>query len=161
MPVRPRPPGLPASDGGGDTRSPLSPGIAVAPGRGRAPGRPFPRSTADGDSPNEGAAVAPGATRPALPRGAGVPAGPRSAPDGLTPPAAAALPPSRAAARVGGGTFFGFSALIFCSSSALLGTSFQPCSIFGCATFAFTAGGFAVAGAVASLWGAATRSLFP
>jgi hypothetical protein len=41
--------------------------------------------------------------------------------------------------------------LIFCSSSALLGTPFQPCSIFGCATFAFTAGGFAVGGAFASV----------
>jgi hypothetical protein len=160
MPVRPLPPGLPASDGGGDTRSAPSPGIAVAPGRGRAPGLPLSRSTADGDSPNAGAAVAPG-TRPALPRGAGAPTGPRSAPDGLVPPAGAGLPPSRAAARVGGGIFFGFSALIRCCNSDLLGTSFQPCSIFGCATLAFTAGGFAVAGAVASFWGAATRSLFP
>ena len=161
MLVPPRPPGLPASDGGGDTRSPPSRGITVAPGRGGAPGLPLPRSTADGDSPNEGAAVAPGATRPALPRGPGAPAGPRSAPDGFAPPAGAGLPPSRAAARVGGGIFFGFSALILCCNSALLGTSFQPCSIFGCATLAFTAGGFAVAGAVASFWGAATRSLFP
>jgi hypothetical protein len=134
-----------------------SSGFAVAPVCGRAPGLPFPRSAGGGDSPNEGACVAPGATRPALPRAPDVPAGPRSAPAGL---AGAGLPASRAAARVGGGTFFGFSVLIFCSSSALLGTPFQPRSIFGCATFAFTAGGFAV-GAVASFWGAATRSLLP
>jgi hypothetical protein len=57
--------------------------------------------------------------------------------------------------------FFGFSALIFCSSSDLLGTFFQPCSILGCATFAFTAGGFAAGAAFTSFWGAATRSLFP
>ena len=135
--------------------------FAVAPGRGRAPGLAFPRSTGDGEPPNEGAAVAPGAARPAPPRGPGVAAGPRSAPAGLVPGAGAGLPSSRAAARVGGGTFFGFSALIFCSSSALLGTPFHPCSNFGCATFAFTAGGFAAGAAFASLWGAAIRSLFP
>ena len=71
------------------------------------------------------------------------------------------MPASRAAARVGGGTFLGWSVLIVCSSSALLGTPFQPCSILGCATFAFTARGFAVGGAFASFWGAAIRSLFP
>ena len=138
-----------------------SSGFAVAPGRGRAPGLPFPRSNGDGEPPNEGACVAPGTTRPALPRGPGVTAGPRSAPAGLVPGAGSGLPSSRAAARVGGGTFLGFSALIFCSNSALLGTPFQPRSIFGCATFAFTAGGFAVAGAFASLWGAETSSLLP
>ena len=160
MPGRARPPGLFPSAGEGGTRPASSPGSAVAPGRSRVPGLPFPRSI--GDAPNEGASVAPGATRPALPaRGAGVPAGPRSAPTGLVPPAGTGLPASRAAARVGGGTFFGFSVLIFCSSSALLGTPFQPRSIFGCATFAFTAGGFAVGAAFASFWGAATRSLFP
>ena len=161
MPARARPPGLPPSKGEGDTRPAPWPGIAVAPGRGRAPGLPFPRSTGAGETPNEGACVAPGTTRPALPRGPGVAAGPRSAPAGLVPGAGNGLPASRAAARVGGGTFFGFSALIFCSSSALLGTPFQPCSIFGCATFAFTAGGFAVGGAAASFCGAATRSLLP
>jgi hypothetical protein len=57
--------------------------------------------------------------------------------------------------------FFGFSALIFCCSSALLGTSFQPRSILGCATFALTAGGLAAGAAFASLCGAATSSLFP
>jgi hypothetical protein len=51
--------------------------------------------------------------------------------------------------------------MIFCSSSDLLGTFFQPRSIFGCATFAFTAGGFAAGGAFASFWGAATSNLFP
>ena len=144
-----RAPGRPSPAGEGDTRPAPSPGSAVAPGRGPAPGLPFPRST--GDAPNEGPSVAPGATRPALPRGPGVPAGPRSAVAGLVPGPGGGLPASRAAARVGGGTFFGFSALIFCSSSALLGTPFQPCSIFGCATFAFTAGGFAAGAAFASL----------
>jgi len=43
----------------------------------------------------------------------------------------------------------------------LLGTFFQPRSIFGCATFAFTAGGFVTGAAFASFWGAATRSLLP
>jgi len=161
MPARARPPGLPPSSGEGDTRSAPSSGFAVAPGRGRAPGLPFPRSNGDGETPNEGAAVPPGGTRPALPRGPGGAAGPRSAPAGLVLGAGAGLPASRAAARVGGGTFFGFSVLIFCSSSALLGTPFQPCSIFGCATLAFTASGFAVGGAFASFWGAATRSLLP
>jgi hypothetical protein len=142
-------------------RPPPSSGFAVAAGRVRAPGLPFPRSTAEGEPPNEGACVAPGATRPALPGGPGEPAGPRSAPAGFVPGAGAGLPSSRAAARVGGGTFFGFSALIFCSSSALLGTPFQPRSIFGCATFAFTAAGFAAGAALASLCGAAIRSLFP
>src|SRR5213076_1166585 len=161
MPARARPPGVPRSNGEGDTRPAPSPGIAVAPGRGRGPGLPFPRSNGDGETPNEGACVAPGATRPPLPRGPGVPAGPRSAPAGLVPPAGTGLPASRAAARVGGGIFFGFSALIFCSSSDLLGTPFQPCSIFGCSTFAFTAGGLAVGGAFASFWGAATSNLLP
>src|SRR5258708_24079779 len=161
MPARARPPGLPPSSGEGDTRSAPSSGFAVAPGRGRAPGLPFPRSNGDGETPNEGAAVPPGSARPPLPRGPGVAAGPRSAPAGLVPGAGAGLPASRAAARVGGGTFFGFSVLIFCSSSALLGTFFQPCSSFGCATLAFTAGGFAVGGAVASLVGAPISSLLP
>lgn len=160
MPGRARSPALRPS-GAGDTRPAPSPGTAVASGRGRAPGRPFPRSTGDGEPPNEGAGVPPGATRPALPRGPGVPAGWRSAPAGLVPGAGAGLPASRAAARVGGGTFLGSWVLIFCSSSALLGTPFQPRSIFGCATFAFTAGGFAVGAAFVSFWGAATTSLFP
>src|SRR5205823_2917422 len=76
-------------------------------------------------------------------------------------PAAGDGPPGRAAARVGGGMFFGFSLLIFCSSCALSGTPFQPRSIFGCVTFAFTAGGATLGGALANLGGAATRSLFP
>src|SRR5439155_6996640 len=120
-----------------------------------------PRSNGDGEPPNEGAAVAPGAARPGLPRGPGEVAAPPGAPAGLMPAPGAGLPASRAAARVGGGTFFGFSVLIFCSSSALLETPFQPRSIFGCATFAFTAGGFAVGGALAIFGGAATRSLLP
>ena len=57
--------------------------------------------------------------------------------------------------------FFGFSFLIFCSSSALLETPFQPRSIFGCATLAFTAGGATLGGALASFAGAATMSLSP
>lgn len=161
MPGRFRSPGLPRSDGDGDMRSSPSPGFAVAPGRGPRPALPLPRSPGNGDSPNEGAAEAPGFTRSALPLGPGVTTGPRSAPVGLVPPTGAGLPPSRAAARVGGGIFFGFSALIFCCSSALLGTPFQPCSIFGCATFALTAGGFALGAAFASLWGAAIMSLLP
>src|SRR5262249_15395670 len=152
--------GLPPSNGDGEMRPAPSPGIAVAPGRGRPPALPLPRSNGDGEAPNEGAAVPPGATRPRLPGGPGDAAGP-AAPPGALPAAGAALPPSRAAARVGGGTFFGFSVLIFCSSSALLGTSFQPCSILGCATLAFTAGGFAAGAALAILVGAATRSLLP
>ena len=57
--------------------------------------------------------------------------------------------------------FLGFSVLIFCSSSALLTTPAQPRSIFGCAIFAFTAGGAMLGDALASLFGAPTRSLFP
>jgi hypothetical protein len=57
--------------------------------------------------------------------------------------------------------FFGFSVFIFCSTSALLATPAQPRSTFGCATFAFTAGGLAVGGAFAIRAGAATKSLFP
>lgn len=57
--------------------------------------------------------------------------------------------------------FFGFSLLILCSNSARFETPFQPCSILGCATFAFTAGGFTVGGALANLGGAAIRSLLP
>src|SRR5262249_8449077 len=105
--------------------------------------------------------VAAAASGRAVARGLGVPAGPPPARSGLVPGAGGGLPASRAAARVGGGMFFGFSALIFCSTSDLLGTPFQPRSIFGCATFAFTAGGFAVGAAFKSFWGAATRSLFP
>jgi hypothetical protein len=57
--------------------------------------------------------------------------------------------------------FLGFSALIFCLSSASFGRPAQPRWIFGCATLAFTAGGFIVGGAFAILGGAATTSLFP
>ena len=162
IPGRPRPPGLRPSEGGGETCSAPSPGIAVAPGRGRPPALPFPRSNGAGETPNEGGAVAPGATRPCLPRGPGeVAVPPAGAPAGALPAPGAGLPPSRAAARVGGGTSFGFSVLSFCSSSALLGTFFQPCSIFGCATLALTAGGFAVGGAAPILGGAPTSSLLP
>jgi hypothetical protein len=62
---------------------------------------------------------------------------------------------------VGGGTFFGFSVLIFCFSCASLGTPAQPRLSFGCAILAFTVGGFAVGGALANLRGAATTNLFP
>jgi hypothetical protein len=55
----------------------------------------------------------------------------------------------------------GFSVLIFCSNFVLSGTPAQPFSIFGCATFAFTAGGLTVPDAPAILVGAATRSLLP
>src|SRR5262249_40895561 len=93
-----RAPGRASPAGAGDIRPAPSPGRAVAPGRGRAPDVPLPRS--NGDPPNEGASVAPGAMRPALPRGPGVAAGARLAPAGLVPPAGAGLLASRAAARV-------------------------------------------------------------
>ena len=129
---------------------------------GCTPGLPcgLPRSNGEGGAP-AGAAVAPGGTRAGLPRGPGVIGifSPGAA-IGLSPTAGDG-PPGRAAARVGGGTFFGFSVLIFCSSSALLETPFQPRSIFGCATFAFTAGGLTLGGAFAILDGAATKSLSP
>src|SRR6266436_6681462 len=149
---------LPRSDGG--TASP-GPGGIVAPGC--RPGLPcaLPRSKGEGETP-AGAAVAPGGTRPGLPRAPGV-IGVLSpgAAIGLSPETAGEPPPGRPAARVGGGMFFGFSVLIFCSSSALLATPAQPRSIFGCATFVFTAGGARLGDALASLFGAPTRSLFP
>lgn len=132
-------------------------GVAVNPGR--APSLPLPRSNGEGEIP-AGASVAPGGTRPGFPRGPGDTAGWPPPTAGLAPTAGDS-PPGRAAARVGGGIFFGFSLLIFCSNLALSGTPFQPCSIFGCATLAFTAGGAALGGALASLGGAATTSLFP
>jgi len=68
--------------------------------RGAAAGEVMPRGVAAGEiAPADLAGEA-----------AGVPA-PPGAPDG-------GLPAPRAAARVGGGTFFGFSVLIFCFSSA-------------------------------------------
>src|SRR5438105_8722563 len=108
-----------------------------------------------------GPAVAPGGTRPGLPRGPGETGALSPGAAGGLAPAAGGLPTTRAAARVGGGIFFGFSVLIFCSSLALSGTPFQPCSIFGCATLAFTAGGATLVGALANLSGAPTTSLLP
>ena len=153
---------MPRSNGAGETPPAPARGIAVVPGRGGPPGLAFPRSNGAGEPPNDGGAVPPGATRSGLPRGPGdAAAGPPAAPAGPVPAADGGEPPSRAAARVGGGTFFGFSVLIFCSSSARLETSFQPRSIFGCATFAFTDGGFMLGAPFAILGGAATSSLLP
>ena len=90
----------------------------IAPARGLPPGVGFPRSNAEGDPP-AGAAVAPGSVRPALPRGPGEIGGLAPPAAGLSPMPGGALPAGRAAARVGGGMFLGFSVLIFCSSSAL------------------------------------------
>jgi len=60
--------------------------------------------------------LSPGGTRPGLPRGPGVTGiFPPGATIGLSPETAGEPPPDRAAARVGGGMFFGFSVLIFCS----------------------------------------------
>src|SRR5439155_7749357 len=133
-------------------------GAAVTPGRGRPPGVGFPLSNGEGGPPG-GAAVVPGSTRPGLPRGPGETGGLAPPTAGLPPTAGDGLPPGRAAARVGGGIFLGFSVLIFCFSSACLGTPAQPCSIFGCATFAFTARGASLGGALVSWGGAATMSL--
>ena len=157
--------GWPCSRGGGEGREAggavaagAPAGLVVAPGL--APGLGLPRSNGEGEIP-AGTAVAPGGTRPGLPRGPGETGSlPPGAAGGLAP-TAGGLPADRAAARVGGGIFFGFSALIFCSTSALLETPFQPCSIFGCATLAFTAGGATLRGDLASLSGAATTSLLP
>ena len=150
---------------GGVGRSAGLPGGVPRSSGGRAPGVGLARPDGGGEKRADGAAggaVAPGRIRAGLPRGVGTaPAGLPPAAGGLAPTAGAALPPGRAAARVGGGTLFGFSFLIFCSSSALLGTPFQPCSTFGCATLAFTFGGAIVGGALAILGGAATRSLLP
>ena len=90
----------------------------MTPGRGRPPGVGFPLSNGEG-GPTGGAAVAPGSNRPALPRGLGERGGLAPPSAGLPSAAGNGLPPARAAARVGGGTFLGFSVLIFCSSSAL------------------------------------------
>lgn len=146
---------------------PLSNGLPAAPGAGDAlpaadvPGLPggVPRGGAVARGVAAGAVtprgLAAGETAPVgLPgEAAGVPAAPAAAGDG--PPGA------RPAPAVGGGTFLGFSVLIFCFSCASLGTPAQPRLSFGCATFVFTAGGLAVGGAFASLAGAATSSLFP
>jgi len=156
----PGPPrGLPRSNGEGEVPAGGPGGTAVAPGRGGPPGLPLPRSNGEGETP-AGAAVAPGGTRPGLPRGPGDTGDWAPPTAGLPPTAGDSPPPGRAAARVGGGIFFGFSVLIFCSNFALSGTPFQPCSSFGFATVAFTAGGFAV-GALVSFCGAATTSLSP
>jgi hypothetical protein len=111
--------------------------------RGVAAGEAIPRGVAAGETAPVGL---PGDA-------AGVPAAPGALGGGL--------PAARAAGRVGGGTFFGFSVLIFCFSCASLATPVQPRLSFGCATLVFTVGGLAVGGALASLAGAATTSLFP
>jgi hypothetical protein len=142
-------------------------GVTIAPGAGDAlPGGDVPGLPGDvplGGSVARGVAlgemiprgvVAGETARAGLPGEAvGVPAAP-----GAT---AGGLPAPRAAARVGGGTFLGFSVLIFCFSCASLGTPAHPRLSFGCATLVFTVAGLAVGGAFASLCGAATTSLFP
>ena len=154
---------LPRSNGEGETPRGGPAGVGFTPGDGRPRG--LPRSNGEGDTAAgdlAGAAVAPGGTRPGLPLRPGETAGAATAADaGLAPTAGDAPPGARAAAAVGGGTFFGFSVLIFCFSCASLGTPAQPRLILGCATFVFTAGGLAPGGALASLFGAATTSLFP
>lgn len=104
-----------------------------------------------------------GGTRPGLLFGPGEIGGspPAAGAAGLAPISGCGPLPARAAARVGGGMFLGFSVLIFCFSCASLGTPVHPRLSFGCATLVFTVGGLAVAGAFASLAGAATTSLFP
>ena len=105
--------GLPLSNG-----LPLAPGAGDALPAGDVPGlsRGVPRGgcVARGLAAREMIlrGVAPGETAPAgLPgKAAGVPAAPAAA--GVGPPGA------RATAAVGGGTFFGFSVLIFCFSCA-------------------------------------------
>ena len=142
-PGRARPPGLPPSNGEGDRRPAPSSGFAVAPGRGRPPALPFPRSTGDGETPNEGACCRARNLRVPVFREdqAKLPDRHPRPLDLCQQPAPGCLPRARrresAAERS-----LDFRFLIFCSSSALLGTPFQPCSNFGCATLAFTAGGF-------------------
>ena len=160
---------------GGAAASPGPPaGLVVAPGRGRPPGSPglaLPRS--NGEAPvggpggvglaDGGVGFAPGGIRPGLPVAAGETSGAPAAAGavGAAPTAVGGLPAPRAAAPVGGGTFLGFSVLIFCFSCASFCTPAQPRLSFGCATFVFTVGGLAVGGALANLGGAATTSLFP
>jgi hypothetical protein len=139
---------LPGAPGAGDILPAgevpgLPGGVPLGANVGLAGGEVTPRGVAAGETAPVGFAG----------EAAGVPAPPGEPVGGLAAP--------RAAAPVGGGTFLGFSVLIFCFSCASLGTPAQPRLIFGCATFAFTVGGFAVGGALASLGGAATTSLFP
>src|SRR5438477_3173963 len=95
-------------------------GVGFIPGDGRPPG--LPRSNGEGETAAgdlAGAPVAAGDTRPGLPLGPGETGGALPAGDaGLAPTAADGPPGARAAAAVGGGTFFGFSVLIFCFSCA-------------------------------------------
>jgi hypothetical protein len=157
---------LPRSKGEGERCAGAPAGDVVAPGR-PTPGLPCPRSKGAGETPAGappgGVAFAPGGTRPGLPFGPGETGGapPAAGAGGLAPTADGGVPPPRAAAPVGGGTFLGFSFLIFCFSCASLATPAQPRLIFGCATLVFTAGGLAPGDALVSLFGAATTSLFP
>jgi hypothetical protein len=75
--------------------------------RGVAAGEVIPRGVAAGETARVGLRGEP----------AGVPAAAAGA-VGLAPAAGGGLPAPRAAAPVGGGTFFGFSVLIFCFSCA-------------------------------------------
>src|SRR5207249_1187792 len=79
----------------------------------------LPRSNGEGETAAGDLTVAAGGTRPGSPRGPGETGGappPRDA--GFASAAGDAPPGARAPAAVGGGTFVGFSALIFCFSSA-------------------------------------------
>src|SRR5207244_10776330 len=94
--------------------------VGFTPGGGLPPG--LPRSKGEGEpTPGDltGAPVAAGGTRPGLPLGPGETGGaPPPGDAGLAPTAGDGPPGWRAAAAVGGGTFFGFSVLIFCFSCA-------------------------------------------
>lgn len=151
-------------------------GLLFAPGCGRptgvSPGR-LPRSKGEGDRPRAGrpgVGLAPGGVGlvpggvccPDWPSARGDAAAfPPGGTDSAGPVAGGGLPAPRRAPAVEGGTFFGFSVLIFCFNCASLGTPAHPRLSFGCVTLVFTAGGFAAGGAFASLGGAATISLFP
>ena len=161
MPGEPSAPGAPPCGGVGLPLSNALPCAGVGLPAGDVPGLPggvaLGGSVARGDTPGEVIPRGVAAGEPAPPGFAGEAGGapaPPGVPDG-------GLPAPRAAALVGGGTFFGFSVLIFCFSCASLGTPAQPRLIFGCATLVFTAGGLAPGGALVSLFGAATTSLFP
>ncbi len=129
-----RPPGrLPRSDG--DAATPAGapacvaaalprprPGLPLGPGEtaGAAPAADAGLAPTAGDGPpGARAAAALPRPRPGLlggPGETGAPPAPGAV--GPAPTAGSGLPAPRAAAPVGGGTFFGFSVLIFCLSSA-------------------------------------------
>src|SRR5437588_6962740 len=95
-------------------------GVGFTAGDGLPPG--LARSNGEGEPAAgdlAGAPVAAGGTRLGLPLGPGEIGGAAAPGDaGLAPTAGDGPPGARAAAAVGGGTFFGFSVLIFCFSCA-------------------------------------------